>query len=198
MERPHLLIVGLGGGGIAVLQNLPRIGRRGIKVVAADTDPEALKHSRVRTRIDLSRGRASKALAAAFASADRLILVAALGGETGGPALLALAKQALQADRRVAVVALSPFPFEDQERHDRAVGILTELQELPVLRTLFHGHELLHFVHQSQAAEEAWHEIDLLLADTTAALAYSLQELGHNHSDTEREHQDERPWEEHD
>lgn len=198
MERPHLLIIGVGGGGITVLENLPRIGgRRGIRVVAADTDAQTLKQSRIRTRIDLGKGKASKVLNDAFNTSDRLIIVVALGGKTGGPAAVALANQALRANKRVSLVALTPFPFEPQEHHERTLEALQLLQELPIMRTMFHGHELLNFVHQSQAAEEAWREIDLLLADTVAALAYSLQELGHDHSDIGQEHKEQRPWEDH-
>ncbi len=196
MERPHLLIIGLGGSGIAVLNALPRIGRRGIKMVAADADPVALKSARVRTRIDLGRGKASKALATAFANADRLLLVAGLGGATATAATLSLISQALRAEKRIALVALTPFPFEDAACHERALQALEALRDAPIMKMYYHGTELLPFVHPSQSADEAWREIDLLLSDSVAALAYSLQELGHNHSDMEHEpEQERRPWE---
>lgn len=194
MERPSLLIVGLGGSGIAVLNVLPKLKRRGIKVVAADTDAASLAQFEGKTTIDLSRGTASKALAKAFAGADALILVTGLGGDTGGAAAIALATQAQKAAKHVGIVALMPFPFEAQEKLDRAADALLQLQSVTTLRTIFHGHELLHFIHPSQGADEAWREIDLLLADTTAALAYSLQELGHNHSDLGEEVQEREPW----
>jgi cell division GTPase FtsZ len=194
MERPHLLIVGLGGSGIAVLNSLPKIGRRGIKVLAADVNDGDLKHYKGRTTFDLSRGTTSKSVAASFASAEGIILVSGLGGATGAAAAVSLAAQAAQAKKRVGIVALMPFPFEPQEIHERANAALAELEKTASLRTVFRGEELLAFIHPSQAADEAWYEIDLLLADTVAALSYSLQELGHNHSDKPRE-EERRPWE---
>lgn len=195
MERPHLLIVGLGGSGIAVLNVLPKIGRRGIKVVAADVGDGDLKHYKGRTTFDLSKGKSSKALGAAFASADAIIIVAGLGGETSAPAAIALAMQAKNAGKRVGAVLLMPFPFEPADVHERAATALTAMEQHTTLRNVFRGEELLPFIHPSQAADEAWYEIDLLIADTVAAFAYSLQELGHNHSDLEKEEEERRPWE---
>ncbi|MFQ5552949.1 MAG: hypothetical protein ACE5EW_04450 [Thermoplasmata archaeon] len=125
-EEPRLLLVGIGGAGINMLQSVK--GEAGLRKVVFDTDDYALALSRVprqlHLRTDLPRGtggdpdighaaaRRHREEMRAFLEGDVVLVLAGLGRGTGTGVAPELARLARENGR--LVLAFLAWPFQDE------------------------------------------------------------------------------------
>lgn len=148
MTPPRITVVGVGGMGIQALDQMDVSPTSSLLRLAVDTDQSMLAGSHAEQRLQIGAGhtrghgtggetdlgrRSAQAefgkIRECFMNADLVLLVAGLGGGTGGGAAPVIAQTARDEGALVISVAALPFPFEGQERMHQAEQALKRLRQ---------------------------------------------------------------------
>lgn len=143
----ELVVVGLGSGGVNAVERMRVVGLAGVRLVATDTDAQALSLAKVPARVllgaattggrstggDPERGKqaAEEALfdiEQAIGGAHLVFLTCGLGGGTGTGAAPVVAKLARTHGALTVGVVTLPFSFEGPVRAQRAQAGLDRLK----------------------------------------------------------------------
>jgi len=142
----RIKVVGIGGGGGNAVNRMIQAGVEGVEFLAANTDLQALKQSKAKTKIQLgaklTKGLGSGAnpeigrqaaledtekLLEALEGADMVFVTAGLGGGTGTGAAPIIASLASDLGALTVAVVTKPFGFEGRRRQVQAEQGLSEL-----------------------------------------------------------------------
>jgi cell division protein FtsZ len=142
-------VVGVGGGGGNALDNMVVSGLQGVEFIAANTDAQALRHSRAAIKMQLGnevtrglgcgadpdKGRSSalevrERLREYFTGTDMVFVTAGLGGGTGTGAAPVVAEVARECGALTVGVVTKPFHFEGRVRLRHAERGLEELHRV--------------------------------------------------------------------
>ncbi|MBM3951965.1 MAG: cell division protein FtsZ, partial [Rhodospirillales bacterium] len=145
--RPRITVLGIGGAGGNAVNNMIRLELQGVDFIVANTDAQALRHSRAEKRIQLGVGitqglgagaRPDLGRAAAEEALERIVeevkgthmafIAAGLGGGTGTGAAPIIAKACRDNGILTVGVVTKPFQFEGPNRMRLADAGLQELE----------------------------------------------------------------------
>ena len=141
-------VLGVGGGGGNAVSHMVQAGLEGVDFICINTDAQALKHSKVRTALqigcNITKGLGAGAdpevgRQAAMEDRDRIIeliegcdmlfITAGMGGGTGTGAAPVIARVARELGVLTVGVVTKPFQFEGMRRMRIAEGGIVELQK---------------------------------------------------------------------
>jgi cell division protein FtsZ len=144
-----LRVVGIGGGGNNALNNMIDAGLKGVEFVAANTDLQALEHSKARVHLqlgqNLTRGLGAGAdpevgrqaaledrdkIKDLLAGSDMVFVTAGLGGGTGTGGAPVIAEVAKEVGALTVAVVTKPFDFEGKRRLKQAEQGVEELKKV--------------------------------------------------------------------
>ncbi len=144
-----LRVVGIGGGGNNALNNMIEAGLKGVEFVAANTDLQALEHSKARVHLqlgqNLTRGLGAGAdpevgrqaaledrdkIKDLLAGSDMVFVTAGLGGGTGTGGAPVIAEVAKEVGALTVAVVTKPFDFEGKRRLKQAEQGVEELKKV--------------------------------------------------------------------
>lgn len=134
-ENAVIKVIGVGGGGGNAVEYMSQANVEGVEFIAANTDAQALKHSSVKSILQLGTG-ITKGLGAganpeigrqsaledrerihdALDGADLVFITAGMGGGTGTGAAPIVAEIAKEMGILTVAVVTKPFPFEGRKR----------------------------------------------------------------------------------
>lgn len=142
-------VIGVGGGGGNALNTMIASGLSGVEFIAANTDAQALTHSKATVRVQLGnevtrglgcganpdKGRdsaleARDRLRELLIGADMVFVTAGLGGGTGTGAAPIVAEVAREVGALTVAVVTKPFLFEGRVRQRHAERGLDELHRV--------------------------------------------------------------------
>ena len=141
-------VVGVGGGGCNAVNRMVDVGLGGVEFIVANTDVQALDHSRATVKIAIG-GKLTKGLGAgadpnigrqaaledtdtiiqALSGADMIFVTTGLGGGTGTGAAPVIASLASELGALTIAVVTKPFKFEGKKRAMHAEAGLEALRE---------------------------------------------------------------------
>lgn len=147
-EESIIKVIGVGGGGSNAVNHMFAQGIRGVEFVVCNTDIQALRHSRVRNRIQLGKrlteGRGAGCLReqgkqAALESIEyiddilnhntkMIFITAGMGGGTGTGAAPVIASRARELGILTIGIVTVPFSFEGKRKIDQAMAGIDELE----------------------------------------------------------------------
>jgi cell division protein FtsZ len=146
--RPRITVIGIGGAGGNAVNNMIRLELQGVDFIVANTDAQALRHSRAEKRLQLGVGvtqglgagaRPDLGRAAAEEALERIVeevkgthmafIAAGLGGGTGTGAAPIIAKACRDHGILTVGVVTKPFQFEGPNRMRLADAGLQELEQ---------------------------------------------------------------------
>lgn len=146
--QPRITVIGVGGAGGNGVNNMIKASLQGVEFVVANTDAQALAHSRAEKRIQLGNtltqglgagARPDVGRAAAEESLDQVteyltgshmvFITAGMGGGTGTGAAPVIARAAREQGVLTVGVVSKPFQFEGAKRMRLAEEGITELQK---------------------------------------------------------------------
>lgn len=146
--RPRLTVFGVGGAGGNGVNNMIDAGLEGVEFVVANTDAQALQHSRAPQKIQLGAGltqglgagaqpevgqaaaeEAIDQILAHLQGAHMVFVTAGMGGGTGTGAAPVIAKAAKEMGILTVGVVTKPFDFEGARRQRMAEAGIAALQE---------------------------------------------------------------------
>lgn len=144
-----LRVVGIGGGGNNALNNMIAEGLKGVEFIAANTDLQALEHSKARVHLqlgqNLTRGLGAGAdpevgrqaaledrdkIKELLAGSDMVFVTAGLGGGTGTGGAPVIAEVAKEVGALTVAVVTKPFDFEGKRRLQQAEHGVEELKKV--------------------------------------------------------------------
>lgn len=144
----NLKVVGVGGCGGNVVNTMITAGLDGVDFIAANTDNQALKHSRANMNIqlgsNLTKGLGAGAnpeigrnaaieskdhLTEVLSDSDMVFITAGMGGGTGTGASSIVAEAARAAGALVVAVVTKPFSFEGSKKMRQAEEGLKKLKD---------------------------------------------------------------------
>ena len=140
---PVMIVVGVGGAGVATINRISKYDKLPIKrFIAIDSDQTALRNSKATTKIILSRSEGSPTdidsmmkvhdvsdeIANSAKGADVAFLVVGTGGNTGASAWNIVANTLKEKEVLVVVFAIKPFSFEDGNKKLNS-AVVSELRD---------------------------------------------------------------------
>jgi cell division protein FtsZ len=141
-------VIGVGGGGSNAVNRMVEVGLSGVEFIVANTDAQALDHSRAAIKLQLGQ-KLTKGLGAgadpnvgrqaaledtdmiiqALSGADMIFVTTGLGGGTGTGAAPVIASLACELGALTIGVVTKPFRFEGKRRAQHAEAGLETLRE---------------------------------------------------------------------
>ncbi len=145
----RIKVVGVGGGGGNAVNNMICSAMKGVTFIVANTDLQALKHSRAEYKIQLGE-KLTKGLGAgadpqigreaaqesidqireALEGCDMVFVTAGMGGGTGTGAAPVIARVAKEMDALTVAVVTKPFYFEGKRRRVQGEDGIASLKEV--------------------------------------------------------------------
>src|SRR5262245_39415217 len=148
IKNPQITVIGVGGAGGNVVNNMIAAGLGNVRFVVANTDMQALVSSRAEHRIQLGASlteglgagsdpeigeaaaeEAVEEIRAALAGAHMVFIAAGMGGGTGTGAAYVIAREARDLGVLSIAVVTKPFQFEGAKRLRNAEAGISELRK---------------------------------------------------------------------
>src|SRR5881398_682739 len=144
----RIKVIGVGGGGSNAVNRMVEVGLSGVEFIVANTDAQALDHSRAAIKLQLGQ-KLTKGLGAgadpnigrqaaledtdmiiqALSGADMIFVTTGLGGGTGTGAAPVIASLASELGALTVAVVTKPFKFEGRKRQQQAERGLDMLRD---------------------------------------------------------------------
>src|SRR6187402_760112 len=147
-QNAVIKVIGVGGGGGNAVAHMVTSGIEGVEFMCINTDAQALKHSKVKTSLqigsDITKGLGAGAnpdvgraaaledrerLIEMIEGADMLFITAGMGGGTGTGAAPVVAQLAKELGILTVAVVTRPFEMEGGKRHRAADSGIAELSK---------------------------------------------------------------------
>ncbi len=192
-ERPEparIKVFGVGGGGCNSVNRMIEVGLNGVEFIAANTDAQALDHSRANTKLQLgleaTRGlgaganpevgrqaalEADRGIFDLLDGADMVFITAGMGGGTGTGAAPIIAQMAQEVGALTVAVVTKPFGFEGKRRSQQAEQGIVELAKHVDTLIIIPNDRLLKFVERNTTFTEAMAIADDVLRQAVQGIA---------------------------
>ncbi len=175
-------VIGVGGGGSNAVNRMVEVGLSGVEFIVANTDAQALDHSRAEVKLQLGK-KLTKGLGAgadpnigrqaaledtdmiihALSGADMVFVTTGLGGGTGTGAAPVIASLASELGALTIGVVTKPFKFEGRQRAMHAENGLDALRECVDTIITIPNERLLAVVDRRTTMTEAFEMADDVL-----------------------------------
>ena len=180
--RPRITVVGVGGAGCNAVNNMINADLEGVDFLVANTDGQALAHSKASRKIQLGSaitqglgagskpeiGRAAaeeslQEVMAELADCNMVFITAGMGGGTGTGAAPVIARAARERGILTVGVITKPFEFEGQRRMKQAEGGIEELQAYVDTLIIIPNQNLFRLANERTTFADAFHIADTVL-----------------------------------
>ena len=180
--RPRITVVGVGGAGCNAVNNMINADLEGVDFLVANTDGQALAHSKASRKIQLGsaitqglgagskpeigRAAAEESMAevmAELADCNMVFITAGMGGGTGTGAAPVIARAARERGILTVGVITKPFEFEGQRRMKQAEDGIEELQAYVDTLIIIPNQNLFRLANERTTFADAFHMADTVL-----------------------------------
>ncbi|MBS9778925.1 MAG: cell division protein FtsZ [Campylobacteraceae bacterium] len=192
-------VVAIGGGGGNMLNHMAREGMKGIDLIAANTDAQALDNSLAHTKIQLGE-KTTRGLGAGMVPAvgkeaaeesyeeiksslehsDIVFIASGFGGGTGTGAAPVIAQAAKEVNALTVSVITRPFRFEGPKRAKLAEAGLEELRKYSDSIIVIPNDKLLSLVDKKLGIKEAFKVVDDVLYRAVSGMSYVVLSSGNS------------------
>ena len=191
-------VIGVGGAGGNTLNSIIASGYKGVEYIVANTDAQALEHSKADVKIQLgvksTKGLGTGAnpdlgkraaeedidkVMEAVEGADIVFLTGGMGGGTGSGALPVIARALKEKGILCIAVVTKPFIFEGKRRAQIANQIIEQLQKDVDTLIVIPNQKLLEIVDSNVSMIEAFDMINLVLGQSVKSISDIIANPGH-------------------
>lgn len=190
-------VVGVGGGGGNMINHMVREGIKGIDLIAANTDAQALDHSLAHVKIQLGEKK-TKGLGAgmvpsvgkesaeesydeiksALENSDMVFIASGFGGGTGTGAAPVVAQAAKDNGALTVSVITRPFKFEGRKKTKLAENGLNELKKYSDSIVVIPNDKLLSTVDKKLGIKDSFKIVDDVLCRAVSGMSYVVLSSG--------------------
>ncbi len=182
IDGPVIKVIGVGGGGNNMINHIASKNIKGVELIAANTDIQALKKSKAHKKIQLGTKLTSglgagmkpevgeKAaeesydeIKEALNGADLVFISAGMGGGTGTGAAPVVAKAAKEVGALAVGVVTTPFRFEGPRRTKLANEGIENLKAIADSIIIIPNERLLEIIDRRAGRREAFAMVDNVL-----------------------------------
>ena len=193
----RIVAVGVGGAGCNAIDSMIRAKITGVDFVACNTDLQALRRSRARTKVQIGRvltgglgsggdpevGRRAADedapnIAKVLEGARLVVVAAGLGGGTGSGAAPIIARVAREQGALAVAVATLPFNFEGERRAAVAQQAAAELGSAADTMITISNERLNTIEPESASLLDAFGEADRVLTEAVGSITRLLSVAG--------------------
>ncbi len=190
-------VIGVGGGGGNMVNHMVDEGISGIDLIVANTDAQALDHSKATTKIQLGEkktkglgagmlpevGRESalesyEEIKCALEDADIVFVASGFGGGTGTGAAPVIAQAAKEIGALTVSVITKPFMFEGRKRTKLAENGLNELKKESDSIVVIPNDKLLSIVEKNLGIKESFKIVDDVLSRAVSGMSLVVLSSG--------------------
>jgi cell division protein FtsZ len=190
-------VIGVGGGGGNMVNHMIAQGVSGIDLIVANTDAQALDHSKASTKLQLGEKK-TKGLGAgmqpevgkesalesyeeiksALEGADIVYVASGLGGGTGTGAAPVIAQAAKEIGALTVSVVTKPFMFEGRKRLRLAEAGLSELKKESDSIVVIPNDKLLSIVERGLGIKDSFKIVDDVLSRAVGGMSQVVLSSG--------------------
>jgi len=201
-QSAQIKVVGVGGGGGNALNNMIDQQLRGVDFIVANTDAQAIAHSKAEHKIQLgaevTRGlgagadpQTGQAAAEAererlrefFSGTDMVFITAGMGGGTGTGGAPVIAEVAREMGVLTVAVVTKPFNFEGKRRMRQAEAGIAELRKHVDTLIIIPNQKLIGAVGKHTSMLEAFRKADDVLLQAVRGIAELITHTGYMNVD---------------
>jgi len=196
---PNIKVIGVGGGGNNMINYVADKGIKGVELIAANTDKQALETCKAEKKIQLGK-KVTKGLGAgmrpdlgakaaeesyeeikeALAGADLVFISAGMGGGTGTGASPLVAKAAKEVGALAIGVVTKPFLFEGAKRMRLALQGIENLREAADSIVVIPNDKILQIIDRKVGMREAFSLVDDVLYRAVSGISNMVITYGSN------------------
>lgn len=188
--QESIAVIGIGGAGTHILNNLQPKAPEGLKLISVNADARLIKDSLAEASLPLgaalTRGlscggdpdlgkRAAESglqeLESCLQSARLVFLTVGLGGGTGSGAAPVIARKIRETGAFLVIFATLPFSFEGERRNKQAAEALSEMALYANILLTFENDRMGELIAAEQGVLEAFSAADTLVSESIAALS---------------------------
>jgi len=192
-------VIGVGGGGCNMINHMINENVRGIELVVANTDAQALEGSLAPTKIQLGAkltrglgagmkpevGRSAaeesyQEIKSVLEGADMVFVAAGLGGGTGTGAAEVVAAAAKEVGALTVAVVTKPFIFEGQKRRKFADEGLVGVKKVCDSIVVIPNDKLLAIVDKNMGVKDSFKIVDNVLSRAVTGISGVILKHGNN------------------
>lgn len=182
----RIRVIGVGGGGGNAINNMINRGLNGVDFITANTDSQALLHSKANMKIQLGTGLGAganpdvgkKAVETAIDSikdalkgSDMIFVTAGMGGGTGTGAAPFIAKVGQDLGALVVGIVTRPFDWEGPKRVAIAKAGIEELRQHVDALIVIPNQKILEIIEKKTSFGEAFLKVDEVLFNATRGIS---------------------------
>lgn len=182
----RIKVIGVGGGGGNAINNMISRGLNGVDFIAANTDSQALLHSKSQIQIQMGTGLgagadpdvARKAVEAstdqvkeALKGSDMIFVTAGMGGGTGTGAAPIIARIGQELGALVVSIVTKPFDWEGKRRIDTANQGIEELRQHVDALIVIPNQRILEVIEKKTSFGDAFLKVDEVLYNATRGIS---------------------------
>ncbi len=201
-QTARIKVIGVGGGGGNALNNMIDQQLRGVDFIVANTDAQAIEHSKADIKVqlgtDLTRGlgagadpkigreaaeRERDALREFLRDTDMAFITAGMGGGTGTGAAPIIAEVAKELGALTVAVVTKPFQFEGKRRMRQAEAGISELRKHVDTLIIIPNQKLIGAVGAKTPMLEAFRKADDVLLQAVKGIAELITHTGYMNVD---------------
>ncbi|MDR1007788.1 MAG: cell division protein FtsZ [Campylobacteraceae bacterium] len=183
-------VIGVGGGGGNMINHMVKDNMKGIDLIAANTDAQALENSLATVKIQIGErttrglgsggkaevGRASaeesyEEIKSALEHADIVFIASGLGGGTGTGAAPLVAQAAKEVGALTVSIVTKPFAFEGKKRMGSAEKGLAELTKESDSIVVIPNDKLLSIIDANLGVRESFEIVDNVLCRAVSGMS---------------------------
>ena len=196
-QKAKIRVIGVGGGGNNAVDRMIDDNVTGIDFISVNTDSQALKRSKARTRIQLGEkltgglgaggkpevgGKAAEeskeAITQAISDSDMLFVTCGMGGGTGTGAAPIIAGISKGLGILTVGVVTKPFIFEGKVRMSNALNGIEELNKNVDTLLVIPNERLLEIMDESSAFRDALKKADEVLTQGVQGISSLISNPG--------------------
>ncbi|HJM68721.1 MAG TPA: cell division protein FtsZ [Candidatus Babeliales bacterium] len=194
----RIMVVGVGGAGNNIVNSMIESNVKDIEYIVANTDAQALQHSKAETKIqlgvkltkglgsganpDVGRRAAEEDLDKVMESvkdADIVFLTGGMGGGTGSGALAVVAKALREQGILTISIVTKPFIFEGKRRSRIAEEAVAELKKQVDTLLILPNQKLLDIAGEDVSMLDAFSMINEVLNQSVRGISEIITKPGH-------------------
>jgi cell division protein FtsZ len=190
--QPKITVVGVGGSGSNTVSRIAKFGMPGVKLVAINTDAQALHFTKADVKIiigkSVTRGlgagmdanlgkvaaqEAQKEIIDAIKGSDMVFITCGLGGGTGSGATPVIADITRAINILTVAVVTTPFSFEGSQRREIAKNAINNIRDSADSFIVISNDKLLGAIDEKTTVANAFEMCD----DTLRQAVHSIADL---------------------
>ncbi|OGU59254.1 MAG: cell division protein FtsZ [Ignavibacteria bacterium GWF2_33_9] len=188
--RAKIKVIGVGGGGCNAIDNMIEKNYKGVELISANTDSQALNNNKAHHKIQLGvrttkglgagsdpeRGKkaaeeSEQEISDVLMDAEMVFVTCGMGGGTGTGAAPVVARIAKEQGSLVVAIVTKPFAYEGVMRNQNAINGIYEISKVVDAYIVIPNQKIYDIIGEDTDIDIAFEKIDEILMNATKGIS---------------------------